>query len=491
MTKNKFAEMSADDIRSAINDELRDTLPKDEEGHVDVWVRDVFPDTKRATYEHDGKTWAVTYTFDGTDVTLSAPEEVTMEPVPVAANTDADTEMGDFGGQWIHIFDAGDYGAKGNWTVEKLQLVVENFRRLKAGVKVLFAEKVLRHEPAAVIGHSHSDKDPALGWVESLQLKGGQLWAKFRDVHPILESAVTEKRYPNRSVELYGDFHSMGPALRRVAFLGAVPPEVKTLAPMNFNDNGSPWVVINKEETVKNSTHAEHPTTPATAAGSDEKVEVSKGPIDKVMEAIKKVKEAILPAEEAVDELEAEAKPVGDDENKTPAAPAATPAAMSEGGKTVAARVTALELENATMKFMEAMPSNLAPAARARIEAVVPALLRAEGTVSFSEGRKDISQLALTTFAEIIGLASKNGLTVPTTPVATARTRKGSVIKFNEPKHGGDVDPESTKRAEFAEAIAPEIRKEHPDWTEAQVYAEGLNRAQVELATAGASAGQV
>ena len=374
-----------------------------------------------------------------------------MEPVPVAATaTTDDAEMGDFNGQWIHIFDAGNYGDKGNWPVEKLQQVVENFRRLKAGVKVLFAEKVLRHNPAAVIGHSHSDRDPALGWVDALQLKGGQLWAKFRDVHPILESAVAEKRYPERSVELYRDFQGLGPALRRVAFLGAVPPEVKSLQPIQFNDNGSPWVAINKEDTVKTSTHAEHDTTPAPAAagnGNGEKVEVPKGPMEVVKETIKKVMELIKPAEEAVEELEDEAKPV-DDDDETTSAPAAAPATPAA---TMSDRLDSLETQLATKTFMEAMPSNLSPSARARIEAVVPSLIQAEGSVSFSEGKKQVSQLALTTFAEIIVLASKNGLTVPTTPVVTGGRQASDLDTFSE-----NIDQDSVVLKKLADKIAKE-----------------------------------
>ncbi len=142
--------------------------------------------------------------------------------------------MGDFDNQWVEVFRAGDYGAKGNWPVEKLRKVVAN---LNPAV----------WQPPAVFGHPEHDA-PAMGWVKELSSEGGKLLARFEKVHPALEAGVQEGRYPNRSAAFYLDPEGKGPMLRHVGFLGAMPPEVKGLAPIRFSDDR--FVAIEYQESA-------------------------------------------------------------------------------------------------------------------------------------------------------------------------------------------------------------------------------------------------
>jgi hypothetical protein len=130
--------------------------------------------------------------------------------------------MSDFGNQWVEVFRAGDYGDKGKWTVEDLDEVVANFL---GGVWT----------PPAVFGHPKED-DPAQGWVCALERVGDTLRARFTQVSEELESSVKNGRFPNRSAAFYVNPKGNGPALRHVGFLGATPPEVKGLEPINFSD---------------------------------------------------------------------------------------------------------------------------------------------------------------------------------------------------------------------------------------------------------------
>lgn len=138
----------------------------------------------------------------------------------------------DFNSQWIEIFRAGNYGEKGNWTASMLGQVVNNFN---TGA----------WKPPAVLGHPEHDS-PAMGWVKELREEGGKLLARFENVHPALEAMVAEGRYPNRSAAFYLNPQGNGPVLRHVGFLGAMPPEVKSLAPIRFS--GGRFISIEFDE---------------------------------------------------------------------------------------------------------------------------------------------------------------------------------------------------------------------------------------------------
>lgn len=90
------------------------------------------------------------------------------------------------------------------------------------------------HEPPLVAGHPR-DNAPAWGWVEGLRAEvqdGAKvLLAKFKEVVPEFEEMVKAGRYKKRSAAFYPDGR-----LRHVGFLGAMPPAVKGLADLKFEE---------------------------------------------------------------------------------------------------------------------------------------------------------------------------------------------------------------------------------------------------------------
>ena len=103
-----------------------------------------------------------------------------------------------------------------------------------------------RHEAPIIVGHPATDA-PAFGWVQSLAAEGGDLNAMPRQVDPAFAEAVAAGRYKKVSASFYqpGSPHNPVPGvyyLRHVGFLGAQPPAVKGLAPVQFADDGGDCV---------------------------------------------------------------------------------------------------------------------------------------------------------------------------------------------------------------------------------------------------------
>lgn len=97
------------------------------------------------------------------------------------------------------------------------------------------------HEAPIVIGHP-SDNAPAFGWVKSLSAKDGKLFAEFGEMDDDFVSLVKAGRYKKVSASFYPPKHPSNPKpdnwyLRHIGFLGAVPPAVKGLSAINFNDD--------------------------------------------------------------------------------------------------------------------------------------------------------------------------------------------------------------------------------------------------------------
>lgn len=136
---------------------------------------------------------------------------------------------------WFEIFKAGKHtssnGVTREYTVEDCQKIVDNYN-----------SNVTNHEAPIVIGHP-KDNDPAYGWIEKLKLVGDTILAKPKQVVKEFADAVQQGLYKKRSISLYPDF-----TLRHVGFLGAVPPAVKGLADLKFNDSSDPELFEFNEE---------------------------------------------------------------------------------------------------------------------------------------------------------------------------------------------------------------------------------------------------
>jgi len=129
--------------------------------------------------------------------------------------------------KWFEIFKAGKHtsanGITKDYTVDDCQKIVDNYN-----------SNIANHEAPIVIGHP-KDNDPAYGWVEKLKLVGDTILAFPKQVVKEFEEAVQQGLYKKRSISLYPDL-----TLRHVGFLGAVPPAVKGLADLKFNDAVTP-----------------------------------------------------------------------------------------------------------------------------------------------------------------------------------------------------------------------------------------------------------
>lgn len=132
----------------------------------------------------------------------------------------------------VEIFAAGvhdDY----DYTPAGLSEIVRNFGLLSVGPKALYRVPI-------VLGHE-SDQDllentgyPAAGWIDNVHQEGDILVCDFVDVPLLVAKLINQRAYRRVSSEVYDDFQyegqSYGLALRRVAILGAMIPEVKGLA---------------------------------------------------------------------------------------------------------------------------------------------------------------------------------------------------------------------------------------------------------------------
>ena len=133
----------------------------------------------------------------------------------------------DFAGfdDWVHIFSGGRQ-------TDSAGGIHDGNRLIENAVKTFDAAY---HEPPAVLGHP-TDNTPAYAWVSELKtdVKDGvkQLFAKFKDVVPEFAQAVQSGRFKKRSAAFYPDGR-----LRHVGWLGAMPPAVKGLADVAFEEN--------------------------------------------------------------------------------------------------------------------------------------------------------------------------------------------------------------------------------------------------------------
>lgn len=122
----------------------------------------------------------------------------------------------------IEVFKAGTHtdsnGRTKTWTEEDLNKIANSYNPQA-------------HEAPVVIGHP-KDNAPAYGWVESLKNKGGVLYAKVKDLVPEFVDAVKRGLYKKRSISLYPDMY-----LRHIGFLGAMPPAIKGLADIKFQED--------------------------------------------------------------------------------------------------------------------------------------------------------------------------------------------------------------------------------------------------------------
>lgn len=97
----------------------------------------------------------------------------------------------------------------------------------------------------AVIGHPKKHETveeksgaPAYAWTAGYKREGDLLFAKFADINPAFENGVKSGAYRNRSLSVFKD-PKHGWRVRHVGWLGAEPPAIDGLSPVEFAGNES------------------------------------------------------------------------------------------------------------------------------------------------------------------------------------------------------------------------------------------------------------
>ncbi|ACI98893.1 hypothetical protein [Rhodospirillum centenum] len=129
----------------------------------------------------------------------------------------------------IELFRPGTFTAAGG---RNLDFSADTLAQIAAG-----------YDPAAydapvVVGHPAGDA-PAYGWVKGLRIEGGRLKATLHKIDPAFAELVKDGKYRKVSASFYMPDHPNNPkpgalSLRHVGFLGAQPPAVKGLKPVEF-----------------------------------------------------------------------------------------------------------------------------------------------------------------------------------------------------------------------------------------------------------------
>lgn len=104
------------------------------------------------------------------------------------------------------------------------------------------------HEAPLVVGHPKLDA-PAFGWVKSLQAASDRLAAIPSQVQAAFAEQVAGGAYKKVSASFYPPAAACNPVpgvwyLRHVGFLGAMPPAIKGLRPVEFGEGDEDVVVI-------------------------------------------------------------------------------------------------------------------------------------------------------------------------------------------------------------------------------------------------------
>lgn len=120
---------------------------------------------------------------------------------------------------WDTIFRAGTHtdsqGRTRTFTKADLNRAVDAFDPAKREVPLCF-------------GHP-KDNAPAYGWVEGLRRVGDTLQAKYKQIPEAVRKIVGAGHFKQKSASFFADG-----SLRHVALLGAVPPAIEGLGPIQF-----------------------------------------------------------------------------------------------------------------------------------------------------------------------------------------------------------------------------------------------------------------
>ncbi len=112
------------------------------------------------------------------------------------------------------------------------------------------------HEAPIVIGHPETD-DPAYGWIDRFEVIDDELVAIPVQVEPVFGEMVDNGRFKKVSMSFYEPNNPNNPKQgvwypKHLGFLGATPPAIKGLKPIQFSENGGSTFTVNFAETNTN-----------------------------------------------------------------------------------------------------------------------------------------------------------------------------------------------------------------------------------------------
>jgi len=108
------------------------------------------------------------------------------------------------------------------------------------------------HQAPLVAGHPKHD-DPAQGWVQRVEFVDGRLVAEVDQVNPQFAAAVGRGEYKRVSAAFYPPASKANPKpgqyyLRHVGCLGAIPPAVSGLKPLQFSAGDTDFVEFGQDD---------------------------------------------------------------------------------------------------------------------------------------------------------------------------------------------------------------------------------------------------
>jgi transcriptional regulator with XRE-family HTH domain len=135
------------------------------------------------------------------------------------------------------IFTADPEAGPRKYTRDDLQVIADNFngRIKRIRNEDLKNPLVIGHEEDQTI-LKRSDL-PAAGWVDKVWVDDDRLMGQANRVPDTVRSWIDGGQYRTWSAEIYRDYHGLGPALRRVALLGADIPHKKDLGELAWENN--------------------------------------------------------------------------------------------------------------------------------------------------------------------------------------------------------------------------------------------------------------
>ncbi len=112
------------------------------------------------------------------------------------------------------------------------------------------------HEAPIVIGHPQTD-DPAYGWIDRFEVVDDELIAIPTQVEPVFGEMVDNGRFKKVSMSFYEPNNPNNPKRgvwypKHLGFLGATPPAIKGLKPIEFSEGDGSTFTVNFAETNTN-----------------------------------------------------------------------------------------------------------------------------------------------------------------------------------------------------------------------------------------------